>query len=120
MYVKYLINRIKSTPSKAWNDWKTFRNFPGMEYRDVHGVIPKYFMWKFPARGSVKYEPIHNSDNFKDDYKTPYRDSVYFVRRFHPEIPVKSDHYYNKGVATQDLINELDASHLNWKGKFEY
>ena len=93
MYVKSMLSRIKGAPSKAWNDWKVFRNYPGMEYRDVHNIIPKSVMLKYPSSGSVKYENfLFNRDYFKWDYKLAYRYSPYFIRRIFPEQNVKEKH----------------------------
>src|SRR5690242_18191972 len=91
MYVKYLMNRIKNAPSKHWKDWVSFRNYPGMEYKDVHDIMPKSHLYKFPAPASIKYEnEIYSQDYFKWDYKTSYRYSVYFVRRIFTDIPHKN------------------------------
>ena len=76
-------------------------------------------MWKFPARGSIKYEKILNSDYFKSDYKTPYRDSIYFIRRFFPDTPQQTVSYHNMPI-TQEDIDDLSKNHLTWKGKFNY
>lgn len=95
MYVKSMLSRIKGAPSKAWNDWKIYRNYPGMQYRDIHDIIPKSFMWKYPSSGSQKYENFNfNQDYFKWDYKTPYRYSPYFIRRMFPEPNVKEKMIY--------------------------
>ena len=90
-----------------------------MEYRDIHGIMPKSHIWKFPARGSIKYEKILNSDYFKSDYKTPYRDSIYFIRRFFPDTPQQTVSYHNMPI-TQEDIDDLSKNHLTWKGKFNY
>ncbi len=87
-----------------------------MEYRDVHGILPKSHMWKFPGRGSVKYEKTYNKDYFKSDYKTPYRDSIYFIRRFFPDSPTKTVAYHNPPIHKED-IDDLSKKHLNWRGK---
>lgn len=86
-----------------------------MEYRDVHGILPKSHMWKFPGRGSVKYEKIHNEDYFKWDYKIPYRDSIYFIRRFFPDMPTKTVAYHNLPISKED-IDEFSKTHMNWRG----
>jgi hypothetical protein len=119
MYVKYLINRIQTGPSSLWTRWKSFRNYPGMEYRDVHGIIPGSIMWKFPNQGSIKYKKdmINNADYFKLDFKTPYRDSPYFVRRFAPDYPERTVMYHNLEITKED-INEMSRNHLNWKEDF--
>ena len=114
MYVKYLMNRIKSTPSKLWSDWKSFRNYPGMEYRDVHNIMPKSHAWKFPSPGSVKYENSNfNADYFKQDYKIPYRDSPYFVRKIFPDSGKKTNTYHALPITEED-IKELKGRSQNW------
>ncbi len=119
MYVKYLVNRIKSAPAKMWNDWKVFRNYPGMEYRDVHDIIPKSHMWKFPSQGSIKYDKRFNPDYFKWDYKTPYRDSTYFARRIFPDSPKKSILYTSLKISNED-IDAMSKRHPNWKDHFSH
>jgi len=115
MYVKSLISRVKNGPSKAWNDWKSFRNYPGMEYRDVHNIIPKSHMWKFPSQGSIKYEKkFHNTDYFKWDYKLAYRMSPYFIRRIYPETPVKYELHHAFPISSDDMTN-FEKMHINWK-----
>jgi hypothetical protein len=119
MYVKSLISRIKNTPSKAWNDWKIFRNYPGMEYRDLHNIIPKSHMWKFPSQGSIKYENKHgNTDFFKWDYKLAFRSSPYFIRRIYPESPKKYEMRHSFPITPEDMT-QLGNSHLNWKDQVE-
>jgi hypothetical protein len=86
-----------------------------MEYRDVHGIMPKSHMWKFPGRGSVKYDKTFNGDYFKWDYKTSYRDSIYFIRRFFPDMPSETVAYHNLPITSED-INDISKNHLTWKG----
>ena len=115
MYVKSLMSRIKNAPSKAWNDWKIFRNYPGMEYRDIHNIIPKSHMWKFPSQGSVKYENKHlTNDYFKWDYKIAFRNSPYFIRRIFPEISKKYEIRHALPITSEDMT-EFSNSHMNWK-----
>ncbi len=73
-------------------------------------------MWKFPARGSVKYDKTYNSDYFKWDYKIPYRDSIYFIRRFFPDVPVETVAYHNIPISKED-IDDISQKHLTWKGE---
>ena len=111
-----MLTRIKGAPSKAWGDWKSFRNYPGMEYRDVHEIIPKSFLWKYPSQGSIKYEnSIFNVDYFKWDYKLPYRSSPYFNRRVHPPATEKA--YLHHNNSSEDLV-VIDSSRPGWREKF--
>lgn len=58
-----------------------------MQYRDVYDIIPKSYQWRTPSPGSYKINKEYESEYFKWDYKKPYRDSIYFVRRFYPDFP---------------------------------
>ena len=119
MYVKSLMSRIKGAPAKAWNDWKIFRNYPGMEYRDIHGIIPKSHMWKFPSQGSIKYENRNfNADYFKWDYKLAYRMSPYFIRRIFPEVPQKNTYRHAFPITPEDMA-AFEKRHMNWKDATE-
>ena len=51
MYLKYIVNRAKNAPSKWWLDWKRFRNFPGMEYLDIHNHLGGVRQERFPSPG---------------------------------------------------------------------
>lgn len=88
-----------------------------MQYRDVHDIVPKSYMWKFPSPGSAKYELNGglNDDYFKWDYKTAYRNSIYFVRRIFNELPKKPKSYNYLPISEQD-IKEFSDRDPNWKG----
>jgi hypothetical protein len=116
MYVKSMLTRIKGAPSKAWTDWKVFRNYPGMEYRDVHEIIPKSFLWKYPSQGSIKYENSHfNVDYFKWDYKLPYRSSPYFNRKVNPPTTEKTYLFHH---FKEEELTAQDSSNPGWREKF--
>ncbi len=110
-----MMSRIKGAPSKLWNDWKLFRNYPGMEYRDIHEIIPKSHMWKYPSQASIKYEnEVFNKDYFKWDYKLAFRNSPYFIRRIFPEASKKCYFRYAYPLTKEDIAG-IGSSNPNWK-----
>ncbi len=113
------MNRIKSAPSKMWKDWQSFRNYPGMEYRDVHGVMPGSLLHRFPGPASEKYiNSGMTKDYFKWDYKQSYRYSIYFVRRIYQEEKKKFTIRHAFPITDAD-IQEFSARHPNWKQHYE-
>ncbi len=89
-----------------------------MNYRDVHGIMPKNYAWKYPSHASSKYEKDGrmNDDYFKWDFKQSYRDSIYFVRRIHNETPQNFQSFHNY-KHTEEELKQIADSHPNWKGK---
>jgi hypothetical protein len=93
-----------------------------MQYRDVHNIIPKSYMWKFPSQGSIKYEENNLYDKesyFKWDFKTPYRESIYFVRRLWSKMSDQKE-FQNAVPISDQEIKELSQSDPNWKGNYIY
>lgn len=69
-----------------------------MQYRDVYDIIPKSYQWRTPSPGSYKINKQYDEEYFKWNYKKPYRDSIYFVRRFYPDMPT-----YDGGVTNMQI-----------------
>lgn len=74
-----------------------------MEYRDVHGIFPKNTAWRFPSPGSEKFTKESEGFKYKCDYKTPYRESPYFVRNQPPVIEPEYTLYSTIKITQQDI-----------------
>jgi hypothetical protein len=96
-----------------------------MQYRDVYGVIPGSYLWRTPSPGSHKPTPESDPDIFKWDYKTPYRESIYFVRRFLPDLPNNSEQLSAYKMKQEDF-DKVNSEYPSYKdcfdkpGKYKY
>jgi len=85
MYAKYLLQRVKYGRTKLWEDWKQWRNSPGMQYRDIYGIYPGSYTWRYISPSSIPVGKESGEGYIKEDYKTPYKKSSNYLRKLSPE-----------------------------------
>jgi hypothetical protein len=93
-----------------------------MQYKDIHNIYPGSTKYRTPSPGSDKPDPNTPiwAYNFKWDYKIPYRGSVHWVRRFHPEFHDPTNRTYTGFKFTQKDIEEHSKKQIGFKGMFIY
>lgn len=85
-----------------------------MEYRDVLNIVPGSYIYRTPSPGSVKVESIQHPEHFKWDYKTSYKSSPYFIRRYRP-IPATTSKIYTNNKIEQSSIDKYNEMHPTYQ-----
>lgn len=88
-----------------------------MNYKDIHGIYPGSTMWRTPSPGSDKPDPSNPiwGYNFKWDYKTPYKYSPYWVRKFHPTLEDSSNRICTGIEISQEALDRISKTDENLK-----
>ena len=107
MYAKYLIRRVKYGRTKLWQDWKEWRNWPTMQYRDVYNIHPGSYTWRYLSPSSIPISADSHSQYITEDYKTPYKKSERFLRKFPPDSQPIEVNYSKFNEKEQTQINEI-------------
>lgn len=84
-----------------------------MEYREILNIVPGSYVWRTPSPGSQK--PTDEAF-FKWDYKTSYKSSPYFIRRYRP-IPSEKAINYTNNTIEQKQIDKFTELHPSFKSK---
>lgn len=104
---KYIFSQL------YFQEWKVWRTYPTMEYRDVHKIIPGSYSWRFPSPASEKQEENFTPDWFTNDYKTSFRNSRHYIRRIRPLFNGPKKQFYNYQIendAKENLNNLIPDS----------
>ena len=71
-----LVAKVKQTRHNWWEQFKVFCSLKGYKYYKP----PPELKYRYPAPGSCMPTEEDRSNYFKNDWKTPFRDSEYNVR----------------------------------------
>jgi hypothetical protein len=117
MYAKYLLQRVKYGRTKLWEDWKQWRNSPGMQYRDIYGIYPGSYTWRYFSPSSIPIGKESGEEYIKEDYKTPYRKSSNYMRKITPESDVQTTMKFPFSEGEKEYLNKYFD---NYEGLRDY
>jgi hypothetical protein len=106
-----LVNAVKKSRADVWSAFKKGISIQGYKYYQPHQEV-KY---RYPAPGSVALDENDKRHLEKIDWKTPYKNTTYYVR---PTTPLPDDE--DPAITTNytSAIPNLDNSHPRF-GKYD-
>lgn len=78
-----------------------------MEYLDIYDQLGGVKQERFPSPGSYKHSPECDAWRYKWDYKTPFRETPYAIRRKRPTLEDDVQLYTNVDITEQEIDEQL-------------
>lgn len=72
-----VLNKVNQTRLNWWQAFKLGISLKGYDYYKP----PPEIKYRYPAPGSVPHDEVDHPNLYKKHWKTPYRDSTYFIQK---------------------------------------